>query len=128
MFQDWGITVDTITQSYALQLNAFDGKPLPPLYLTANPPNMLPTVILTGVNVSPGRASLHPPARSLTRSIAFDSNSQATGQASKRSLDEGLEKLQKRSGAVSDRGINGVHAIVGLAGAGVLVMTGLLGL
>ena len=52
MFQDWGIQVDSIKQSYALQLNAFDGKPLAPLYLTANPPNMLPTVILTGVNVS----------------------------------------------------------------------------
>jgi hypothetical protein len=53
MFQDWGIQVDSIKASYALQLNAFDGKPLPPLYLTANPPNMLPTVILTGVNVGP---------------------------------------------------------------------------
>jgi hypothetical protein len=52
MFQDWGIQVDSIKASYALQLNAFDGKPLPPLYLVANPPNMLPTVILTGVNVS----------------------------------------------------------------------------
>jgi hypothetical protein len=50
-FSDWGIQVDSIKQQYALQLNAFDGKLLPPLYQVANPPNMLPTVILTGVNV-----------------------------------------------------------------------------
>ncbi|KAG7530903.1 hypothetical protein FFLO_04726 [Filobasidium floriforme] len=104
MFQDWGIQVDSIKASYALQLNAFDGKPLPPLYLVANPPNMLPTVILTGVN--------------------------ATGQASKRSLDEDeeVEKLQKRSGAISERGVGSVQAVAGLIGAGLLMMTGLMGL
>jgi hypothetical protein len=35
-----------------LQLYRFDGAKLPPMYLTANPPNMLPTVVLTGANVS----------------------------------------------------------------------------
>jgi hypothetical protein len=55
-FSDWGIQVDSIKQQYALQLSAFDGKLLAPLYQVANPPNMLPTVILTGVNVRHGRA------------------------------------------------------------------------
>ena len=53
---------------------------------------------------------------------------QATGQASKRSLDEDSEKLQKRSGAISERGVSGVQAVAGLIGAGVLVISGMMGL
>lgn len=100
-FSDWGIQVDSIKQQYALQLSAFDGKLLAPLYQVANPPNMLPTVILTGVN--------------------------ATGQASKRSLDEGTELIQKRSGATSDKS-SGRAVVYGLFGAGALVLSGLMGL
>lgn len=52
MYADWGIQIDSITNNFVLQLNRFDGALMPPLYLVANPPNMLPTVVLTGVNVS----------------------------------------------------------------------------
>lgn len=50
-YADWGITIDTTTANYVLRLNRFDGAKMPPMYLTAKPPNMLPTQILTGTNV-----------------------------------------------------------------------------
>ncbi|EIW71798.1 hypothetical protein TREMEDRAFT_38074 [Tremella mesenterica DSM 1558] len=51
-FSDWGITIDQQTANYVLRLNRFDGAKLPPMYLTARPPNMAPTQVLTGVNAS----------------------------------------------------------------------------
>ncbi|ORY26688.1 putative cell wall organization and biogenesis-related protein [Naematelia encephala] len=52
LYSDWGITVDAQTANYVLRLNRFDGAKMPPMYLIARPPNMLPTQILTGVNAS----------------------------------------------------------------------------
>lgn len=51
-FRNWGISVDQSTAQYALRLNAFDGRKLPPMYQVFNPPQMLPTEPLTGLNVS----------------------------------------------------------------------------
>lgn len=52
LMADWGITIDGQTANYVLRMNRFDGAKLPPMYLIANPPNMLPTQVLTGANVS----------------------------------------------------------------------------
>ncbi|ORX40715.1 chaperone for protein-folding within the ER, fungal-domain-containing protein [Kockovaella imperatae] len=52
LYADWGITIDQQTKNYVLKLNRFDGAKMPPMYLTARPPNMLPTQPLTGVNAS----------------------------------------------------------------------------
>lgn len=92
LYADWGITVDSIKANYKLQLNRFDGAKMPPLYLIANPPNMLPTVVLTGVN--------------------------ATGQASRRSLDE-TSPFKKRSAAgpvavISSRSLIGYASVIGV--------------
>ncbi|CAK9785992.1 putative cell wall organization and biogenesis-related protein [Cutaneotrichosporon oleaginosum] len=51
-FKDWGITIDQSTANYKLQLNAFDGRKMSPLFLIARPPNMLPTEVLYGTNES----------------------------------------------------------------------------
>lgn len=99
LYADWGIILDTPHSNYALNLNAFDGSKMPPLYRVAVPPNMLPTVVLTGVN--------------------------ASGQASKRSLDEGTI-LVKRSGAVSNYNTYS-HTILGsVLGAAALLVAGLM--
>ncbi|WOO79256.1 Protein ROT1 [Vanrija pseudolonga] len=50
--KNWAIIVDPLTARYTLNLNQFDGAPLPPMYLIAKPPNMLPTHTLTGTNSS----------------------------------------------------------------------------
>lgn len=52
LYADWGIVIDQQTGNYVLNVNRFDGAKMPPMYLTAKPPNMLPTQILTGVNAS----------------------------------------------------------------------------
>lgn len=52
VFSNWGITVEPSTGRYRLIVNRFDGAKLPYMYLTAKPPNMLPTQILTGRNAS----------------------------------------------------------------------------
>ncbi|KAK4689341.1 hypothetical protein P7C73_g752, partial [Tremellales sp. Uapishka_1] len=52
LYADWGIIIDTQSANYVLNLNRFDGAKMPPMYLVAKPPNMLPTQILTGVNAS----------------------------------------------------------------------------
>ncbi|KAJ9092818.1 hypothetical protein QFC21_006694 [Naganishia friedmannii] len=52
LYADWGITMDSTRGNYKLQLNRFDGAKMPPMWLMANPPNMLPTQYLTGVNAS----------------------------------------------------------------------------
>lgn len=52
LYADWGITMDSTRKNYKMQLNRFDGAKMPPMWLMANPPNMLPTQYLTGVNVS----------------------------------------------------------------------------
>nr|ODN99983.1 hypothetical protein L204_02428 [Cryptococcus depauperatus CBS 7855] len=52
LFSDWGITVDSSTGQYILQLNRFDGAKLARMFLAAKPPNMLPTQYITGVNAS----------------------------------------------------------------------------
>lgn len=44
--------MDSIKGNYALGLTKFDGSAMPPMYLIARPPNMLPTQLLTGINVS----------------------------------------------------------------------------
>jgi hypothetical protein len=76
VFKDWGITIDQSTAAYKLQLNAFDGRKLAPLFLTARPPNMLPTQPLYGTN--------------------------ETGQVISRKRSPVLERFQKRySGASS---------------------------
>jgi len=101
LYADWRITVDSFKSNYMLQLNRFDGAKMPPMYMIANPPNMLPTVVLTGAN--------------------------ATGQASRRrSLDE---NLSKRSAAVpaadlSSRPLLGyAAAVVATVAVGVLGLT-----
>ncbi|CDZ96429.1 Chaperone, endoplasmic reticulum protein-folding, fungi [Phaffia rhodozyma] len=48
MYAAWSIKVDTFKHNYALHLTRFDGASLPPMYLKARPPNMLPTVALSG--------------------------------------------------------------------------------
>lgn len=53
LYADWGIIMDSTRGNYKLELNRFDGAKMPPMWLMANPPNMLPTQYLTGVNVSP---------------------------------------------------------------------------
>jgi hypothetical protein len=53
LYADWGITMDSTRGNYKMELNRFDGAKMPPMWLMANPPNMLPTQYLTGVNVSP---------------------------------------------------------------------------
>lgn len=52
LYADWGIILDSVSGNYQLNLNAFDGSKMPPLYLKANPPNMLPTTVLTGANAT----------------------------------------------------------------------------
>ncbi|KAL7418334.1 Reversal of tor2 lethality [Cryptotrichosporon argae] len=52
LYADWGIIIDQSTANYVLNLNRFDGAKMPPMYLVANPPNMLPTQYLTGTNAS----------------------------------------------------------------------------
>ncbi|KAI5449371.1 Reversal of tor2 lethality [Naganishia albida] len=52
LYADWGIIMDSTRGNYKLELNRFDGAKMPPMWLTANPPNMLPTQYLTGVNAS----------------------------------------------------------------------------
>ncbi|CAD6572556.1 MAG: Reversal of tor2 lethality [Tremellales sp. Tagirdzhanova-0007] len=52
LYADWGITIDQDSANYVLRVNRFDGAKMPPMYLTAKPPNMLPTQILTGTNAS----------------------------------------------------------------------------
>lgn len=54
--RNWAIIIDPLTARYTLNLNQQDGAPLPPLYLIAKPPNMLPTHTLTGTN-STGQTS-----------------------------------------------------------------------
>lgn len=52
LYSDWGVILDPVSGNYQLNLNAFDGSKMPPLYLKANPPNMLPTTVLTGANAT----------------------------------------------------------------------------
>lgn len=52
LYADWGIIMDSTRGNYKMELNRFDGAKMPPMWLTANPPNMMPTQYLTGVNVS----------------------------------------------------------------------------
>lgn len=52
LFQSWRIFQDP-QRGPKLQLYQFDGSPLSPLYLIANPPNMLPTQLLS-VNMTLG--------------------------------------------------------------------------
>jgi len=52
LYADWTITIDTQSANYVLNMNRFDGAKMPPMYLIYNPPNMLPTQVLTGVNAS----------------------------------------------------------------------------
>jgi len=102
LYANWGITVDPLKQNYMLQLNRFDGAKMPPLYLIANPPNMLPTVVLTGAN--------------------------ATGQASRRSLDES-SSLKKRSAAAPSIAVISSRTLVGYAAAiGATLAMGVAGL
>ncbi|KAL1409970.1 Reversal of tor2 lethality [Vanrija albida] len=54
--KNWGVSIDPLTARYTLNLFGFDGAPVPPLYLIARPPNMLPTHTLTGTN-STGQTS-----------------------------------------------------------------------
>ena len=68
LFADWGIVIDQTTKNYVLNVNRFDGAKMPPvssmpsshkqsrahffqMFLMYNPPNMMPTQILTGTNV-----------------------------------------------------------------------------
>lgn len=51
-YADWGIVVDIDSGNYALKMNRFDGAKMPPMFLIAKPPNMLPTQYLTGTNAS----------------------------------------------------------------------------
>ncbi|GFZ48587.1 Protein rot1 [Saitozyma sp. JCM 24511] len=52
LYADWGITIDQSTGNYRLLLNRFDGAKMPYMFLTARPPNMMPTQVLTGANAS----------------------------------------------------------------------------
>lgn len=52
LFSDWGIVVDPSSGRYILNLNRYDGAKMARMFLTAKPPNMLPTQVLTGVNAS----------------------------------------------------------------------------
>jgi len=47
LYRNWAITNDYNHNQLKLQMYAFDGAPLTPMFLTANPPNMLPTSQLT---------------------------------------------------------------------------------
>lgn len=57
IFQKWAVYVDPYHGRYRLDLYQFDGKPLPPLYLTYKPPMMLPTITMnptaTGASGTP---------------------------------------------------------------------------
>ncbi|KAK8853097.1 hypothetical protein IAR55_003798 [Kwoniella newhampshirensis] len=92
MFADWGIVVDTTSGNYQLNLNRFDGAKLPYMYLTAKPPNMMPTQILTGVNAS---------GQTNTR---------------KRDLTSSPLNIFKRSAAVPVAGQSNIAMIVGVLG------------
>ncbi|KAK1922045.1 chaperone for protein-folding within the ER, fungal-domain-containing protein [Papiliotrema laurentii] len=52
LYSDWGITIEEQSRNYVLKLNRFDGAKMPYMFLTARPPNMLPTQLLTGTNAS----------------------------------------------------------------------------
>ncbi|BEI80298.1 hypothetical protein CcaverHIS002_0108270 [Cutaneotrichosporon cavernicola] len=94
-FKDWGITIDQSTANYKLQLNAFDGRKLAPLLLTARPPNMLPTQVLYGTN--------------------------ETGQAISRKRSAVFERFQKRYSGASSYSMPSL--MVGLGGTLAAVVT-----
>lgn len=53
LFSSWRIFSDA-TRGPKLQLYAFDGSPKSPMFLIANPPNMLPTTTLTANTTTGG--------------------------------------------------------------------------
>lgn len=93
LYADWGIIMDSTRGNYKLELNRFDGAKMPPMWLTANPPNMLPTQYLTGVNVCSSRKN-NPASLNADRYVV--GSLQASGQAARK---RDLDGLAKRSAA-----------------------------
>lgn len=56
LFSNWNIYQDT-TKGYKLQIYAFDGAPMSPMYQVSTTPNMLPTELLTNTTTGEIAAS-----------------------------------------------------------------------
>jgi len=81
-YADWGIIIDQSTGNYQLRLNRFDGAKMPYMNLALNPPSMLPTQILTGVNASGQTLQQSTRKRSFTSSLDMFKRSAAPSRTS----------------------------------------------
>lgn len=97
LFTDWGIVVDPSSGRYTLNLNRYDGAKMARMFLTAKPPNMLPTQVLTGVNAS-GQTNTRR-RRSFTSSLDFMKRSAAEPRSS--ALFQGYRAVMLGVGALT---------------------------
>ncbi|KAK6531617.1 Reversal of tor2 lethality [Orbilia ellipsospora] len=60
LYKSWEIVLDAYRGQYRLNLFRFDGSPMNPLYLTYNPPQMLPTTTLNPVTTTTATGTVTP--------------------------------------------------------------------